>query len=92
MREGGPVNKIEEIKRKLYDRQDDLTERRREGILHQINREAKDSWEKPVEDPNMPYKMKTSLFKKFFIGAVIFFVCAIAFATFMFFNGSGAVS
>lgn len=88
-------NKIEDIKRKLYDRVDTTTHRHIEGMIHPQSFKVASSWQadsKQGEDFNKMKKPPTSIFKKFFIGAVIFFICALAFAVYMFSSGGASVS
>jgi hypothetical protein len=88
-------NKIEDIKRKLYDPNDKLMSHQREGILHPLKQEVSLDWK---EDDNKSDDMKNkhkkagvSIYKKFFIVAVIFFIGAIGFS-FLKFSNNTAVS
>ncbi len=89
-------NKIEDVKRRLYDPQAANINRAREGVLHQVNHEVETEWKtEPEIDPAIAMTMKkppTSIFKKFFIGTIIFFVGAIGFAAYMYLNGGVSVS
>jgi hypothetical protein len=90
-------NKIEDIKRHLYDREDTTTNRRREGVLHPVNHQVSDAWQqetKPtVDSPTEPMKKpRTSVFKKLFFASMAFFVVAIGFAFFMYLTGGASVS
>ena len=61
-------NKIEDIKRHLYDPNDKTTGRQREGILHQVNHKFNEEWQEEVVKP-VDNRIKTppvSIFKKFF--------------------------
>ena len=85
-------SKIEDIKRRLYDRVDSISKRTHEGVLHPIARQISSEWKKEEteKDNFMAQKLKKaplSIFAKFFIGACIFFVCAMLFAFFMFVGG-----
>ncbi|MEI6660103.1 MAG: hypothetical protein WCK91_01615 [bacterium] len=90
-------NKIEDIKRHLYDPQDTTTHRAHDGVLHRVDHDIAKSW-KPEKEPenealiHVMEKPPTSVFKKFFIGSIAFFVCAIAFAMYMFFGNNISVS
>lgn len=84
------MNRIEDIKRSLYNREEGNATRRKEGVLHQITRNVPNSWKGTEEDVNM--KKPSSFGKKFFMIAVLFFVVAVAFSLFMFFRGAGTVS
>lgn len=90
-------SKIEDIKRRLYDRDDTTANRIHENVLHPIYHDVKEEWEKEAAPTENFVKMKIkkapiSVFKKFFLGAVVFFICAIGFATYMFLGGSKTVS
>ncbi len=90
-------SRIEDIKRHLYDPVDTTTNRPHEGVLHPVSHPVPTSWQTNLDkgtDPvNSPMKKPpTSFFKKFFIGAVIFFIGAISFAAYMFLNGGTSVS
>lgn len=90
-------NKIEDVKRNLYDPNDKSMSHQREGILHQINHNVPLSWQdEPVkQEGEMKTKFKKphmSIFKKFFIVSVIFFVGALGFAFYRFSNNDSFVS
>jgi len=92
-------HKIEDIKSRLYDREDTVTNRHREGVLHPIEHAVDRAWKteaKPQIDnftlDNTMRKPRTSFFKKFFIGAIVFFMCALGFAGYMFYTGGVSVS
>jgi hypothetical protein len=91
-------SKIEDIKRRLYEREDTISERPREGVLHQVTHKAPEDWQggiKKADDSNQNKNMKkpsTSIFKYFFILAVVFFIAAIGYAIYMFSNGGVSVS
>jgi hypothetical protein len=90
-------SKIEDLKMRLYDLNDDTVDHPREGILHPVNHKISDGWESdlPKQEDNMKNKFKkppTSIFKKFFVVSVIFFVVAIGFAFYKFSNNDISVS
>ena len=92
-------HKIEDIKSRLYDREDTVTNRHREGVLHPINHKVDTIWKTDAVSPNNNFtletqmkKPRTSFFKKFFIGAVVFFICTLGFAGYMFYSGGASVS
>ncbi len=91
MLENERPSKIEDIKRRLYDRSDSVTHRHREGILHEIPHQVEDTWHTEGTFLSLS-KPHTSFFKKFFIGAIIFFVCALSYAGYKFYSGTGSVS
>lgn len=89
-------NRIEDIKRRLYDPKDTGVDRRHEGVLHPQNFKASKEWAPEVapgdNTTTSMKKQKGSFFKKFFITAVVFFVCAIGFAVYMYSSGGVSVS
>lgn len=89
-------NKIEDIKRELYD-PNDKGSHQREGILHQIKHDVPLAWQdEPVkQEGDMKIKFKKphmSVFKKFFIACAIFFVAAIGFTFYRFSSNDSSVS
>jgi hypothetical protein len=88
-------SRIEEIKRHLYDPKAENINTAREGVLHPVVHEVAQAWKAELQpDPaTMPMKKPpTSIFKKFFLGAVIFFIGALCFAGYMYINGTASVS
>lgn len=91
-------SRIEDIKRRLYDREDKVTNRPHAGTLHPVAHPVPTSWhgESESSDNTLPNtstkKPHTSVFKKFFFVALIFFIGAILFSTYMFLNGGVSVS
>jgi hypothetical protein len=90
-------NKIEDIKRHLYDRESTAVDRPHEGALHPVEHSVAKAWKPEVEAPNeailsVMKKPPMSIYKKFFIGAIAFFVCAIAFSLYMFYGNNLSVS
>ena len=97
MQEDGK-NKIEDVKRNLYDPADKSMTHQREGILHQINHDVSDKWKEenqPKPEDNMKSKFKKppmSIFKKFFIFSIIIFIGALGYAFYKFSNNDISVS
>ena len=91
MQESDFSHKIEDIKHHLYDPDNKATQRRREGILHTVKYKVADDWEKPLEEQKI-MKKKSKFFKKLFVIAIIFFVCALGFAGYKYFSGGSLVS
>jgi len=87
-------NKIEDIKRRLYEPNDTVTHRTKEGILHPVNHHVGQEWNNEELDNSMNKVKKPhmSIFKKFFIFAIVFFVGAMGFAGYMFYTGGTSVS
>lgn len=89
------LNKIEELKSKLFNKNYQTRIEHRESFPHFQKREVMDSWDKKknVESSfRENFFMKTSMFKKFFIFSIIFFVLALGYASYMFFAKSNTVS
>ncbi len=89
-------NRIEDIKRHLYDREDVTIARRTVGVLHPIAHKVSNTWQAAVGDSSKMTpplrKPPTSFFKKFFWGALIFFIGAVGFGAYMYFSGGISVS
>lgn len=90
-------SKIEDIKEHLYDPRDRVSGHYFEGNLHQVKYKVPGEWgkdnklnEKKEED--LMRKPKTSIFKIFFIFAIIFFIGALGFAYYKFQDGDVSVS
>ena len=95
LREDHEPEAIEELEQKLYSSDERKVPRKRPGVLHRVAFGSNASWteEKSTEHPQfMNYMPKTSIFKKFFVVAVVFFVAAMAFAAYMFLGGTNTVS
>ncbi|MCX6756009.1 MAG: hypothetical protein NTX85_01570 [Candidatus Nomurabacteria bacterium] len=92
MQENEKLNKIEEVKRKLYDRNTVISNHDRQGVLHQIpHQNISGNWQN--NDGNIMKKPPQSkFFKYFFITTIVFFIFAIFFAVYMFMQGSTSVS
>jgi hypothetical protein len=90
-------NKIEDIKRNLYDPNDKSMGHQREGVLHQISHKVNEEWKndeiKNYDNMNKKFKKPPmSIFKKFFITSIIFFVGALGFAFYKFSSNDVSVS
>ena len=89
------LNRIEELKSKLFNANYKTKIEHRDSFPHFQKREVMDSWGKK-EDTEPDFKenffMKTSMFKKFFIFSIAFFVLALGYASYMFFAKGNTVS
>ncbi len=94
MSENEYESKIEGLKRHLYDPVDTVSHRTHEGKLHQVNHNVEQEWrnEEINNALNTMKKPKPSFFKKFFIASIIFFIGALGYALYMFYNGDSSVS
>ncbi len=89
------LSKIEDLKNKLFSRNYQTKIEHRDNFSHQETKEVMDSWvvkEKSLSDFGENFFMKTSLFKKFFVFSVIFFILALLYGSYMFFAGGNTVS
>ncbi len=89
-----PHNRIEKLNRDLYVRNESKLRKMRPGVLTPESFNANKEWkEEPKKEKEEDMsKIQPSHFKKFFIGALIFFLIAIGFAVFKFFGGTNTVS
>ncbi len=86
-------NKIEDIKRRLYEPKDTVTHRTKENIIHNIDHKVEQNWKQEDENTsNKIRKPKTSIFKKFFIFSIVFFFLAIGVAFYLYSNNGTSVS
>lgn len=93
-------NKIEDIKRTLYDPNDKSTGHQREGILHNVSHNVSMDWDnnqntqtqKENNTKNKFRKPPMSIFKKFFIISFVFFIGALGFAFYKFSGDDTSVS
>src|SRR3989344_8253847 len=88
------LNRIEELKTKLSSRNFPTKLEHRDTFSHLRKLDVPDSWQKEETKYNTPEKffMKTSVFKKFFLFSVLFFVLALGYAAYTFFIGGNSVS
>jgi len=86
--DNGDSNRLEELKKRLYSRDERLIRKRREAVLHRENLSAPGSWSENTRPVNMSPKLKTRspIFKKFFILAAVFFLAAAGFTSLRFFT------
>ena len=92
------LNKIEELKGKLFSKNYKTeTEHRNRLVTHSNRSGISDVWENEKKETNpIPSRdkffMRTSIFKKFFIFSLIFFVLTLIYASYVFFAGGNTVS
>lgn len=92
---GEEKHKIEDVKMDLYDPNDHSIGHQHEGILHQVKHPVSVKWkDEPTKTENDMKNKKPplSIFKKFFILALIFFVGALGFAFYRFSVNDTSVS
>ena len=89
------LNRIEKLKTKLFSKNYQTKIEHRDSFPHFQGKEVMDFWQKR-EDTDSNFRenffTKTSLFKKFFIFSIVFFILAIGYASYMFFAKSNTVS
>ncbi len=89
------INKIEELKKRLFSKNEKLLHQRKPGVLHPSSYDVPESWN-VLDIKKAPLKRKFSLppsiFKKIFISSIVFFVIALIFAVVVFERGSNSVS
>jgi hypothetical protein len=92
--ESEKLNRIEDMKTKLNNKNYESRIEYRNNFNFKVNREVPDSWgdEKKESFFKENFFKKTSMFKKFFIYSIIFFILALAYASYMFFAGGNTVS
>src|ERR1035437_4008707 len=89
------LNRLEELKSKLFSKSYQTKIEHRDSYSHLKTDEVVDSWqnkEKPESNMSEKFFMKTSLFKKFFIFSIVFFVLVLGYAAYVFFAGGNTVS
>jgi len=88
------LNRLEELKSKLFSKNYKMPDLIHGGFSRQPKKDVPDSWVKKETETESEEKFftKTSMFKKFFIFSIIFFVLALGFALYMFLGGGNTVS
>src|SRR3989338_532716 len=95
--EGNKLNRIEELKSKLFSKNYQVKIEHRDNFSHLNRQEIPDAWESGARViPGSIYKdrffMKTAIFKNFFIFSLVFFVLTLGYASYVFFAGGNNVS
>lgn len=91
----GKLNKIEEMKNRLFSKNFQTRPEHRDVFSKSDNREVMDSWvtkDNNTTQMTQNFFMHTSLFKRFFIYSLVFFVLALCYGGYMFFLGGNTVS
>ncbi len=92
------LNRIEDLKTKLFSKNYQAGTEHRDKFTHFKKSDIPDVWEngKKAEKDSVfrPENLfrRTSLFKNFFIGSLVFFILTIGYAAYMFFAGGNTVS
>ena len=93
--ESEKLNRIEDMKTKLNNKNYEARDERHNSFVYKEDRDVPDTWSEGVKggfNSQDNFFKKTSMFKKFFIYSIIFFVLAVAYASYMFFGGGNTVS
>ncbi len=94
--EGEKLNRIEDMKVKLNNKNYEALHEFHNSFIYKNDRDVPDSWGDRKSNNFLDFKnnffKKTSMFKKFFTYSIIFFVLALAYASYMFFAGGNTVS
>ncbi len=90
-------SRLDDLNDKLYLNDQDLLPKKKQGILRRVEPIVSRGWENTQEKAEkvraeLVNKKNTPLFKKFFIGALIFFALAVTVGFFRFFSGGNTVS
>ncbi|MCE9549210.1 DUF11 domain-containing protein [Candidatus Nomurabacteria bacterium] len=88
------LNRVEELKTKLFSKNFQMKIEHRDNFTHLEKKDVPDSWND--ESQSHPFGGKfftqTSVFKRFFIFSISFFLLAVAYASYTFFIGGNTVS
>lgn len=95
-KEKDKLHRLEELKSQLWSNNYQTRIEHHSFFPKKNNEDIPESWEKgeledEIKEQNK-FLMKTSVFKKFFIFSIIFFILAIGYAAYMFFVGGNTVS
>ncbi len=96
--DGDKLNRIEELKTKLFSKSYRTKIEHRDTFTHFDIKDVPDSWGngRGAPDDSMTFQdkffMKTSIFKNFFIFSFIFFLFTLGYASYVFFAGGNTVS
>lgn len=89
------LNRLEELKSKLFSKNYQTQIEHRDSFSRLNKKEVLDAWtaKERIEPGNKnSFFMKTSMFKKFFVFSISFFVLAMGYAAYVFFVGGNTVS
>lgn len=91
------LNRIEELKAKLFSKNYQTRIEHRDKLSHLDTKNIPDEWKDDQKDDSdlsssKKLFLKTSVFKKFFIFSIIFFILTLGYASYVFFAGGNTVS
>src|SRR3990167_1629357 len=96
--DGNKLNRIEELKSKLFSKNYQTKIEHRDSFTHFNRKDIPDSWEggKKTETESSflrdRFFMKTPIFKNFFIFFFVFFFLTLGYASYVFFGGGNSFS
>jgi hypothetical protein len=87
-------SRIERLKERLYSPKSKNMVPKPRGVIYEDQHVVSTAWQKdtPAVAKKRKNILENTMFRTFFIGAMIFFVLALGFGAFMFFGGSNTVS
>ncbi len=88
------LNRIEELKRKLYSKDQSSLRPRPLGVLHKKRFDTPEEWGELPKEPEHKsrFTLPTSVFKKMLYASLIFLLCAVGFTYYMFNSNSRSIS
>jgi hypothetical protein len=92
---GDKNSRLEALKRKLFSRNEALIRKPKDATFTQQSFGVNETWTEPEmknKKPVINFRAPSSLFKKFFIGAVLFSVLGVIYAFVMLYAGENTVS
>ena len=97
MNDGDKLNRIEELKGKLFSKNYKTKIEHRDRFSHTSRKDIPDTWENgKKETDSVSYQdkffVRTSVFKNFFIFSLVFFILTLLYASYIFFAGGNIVS
>ncbi len=94
MENNDELNKLADLNRKLYSTNPDAIKKRPHRMLRPVEYIIPRAWafKKNVQDIEQKLTVRQPILKKFFLGSLIVFFCALLFAGFMFYRGTRTIS
>ena len=96
LNDGDKLNRIEELKSKLFSKNYQTKIEHQDNFTHLSNKnDVPDFWQDNTRkrfNSGEKFFMKTPIFKNFFIFSVVFFILTLGYASYVFFVGSNTIS
>ncbi len=87
------IDHIAELQKRLYTRDPDNAPKRKYGILHPIKTSAQSTWgETELPEEKVVHHRTARGYKRFFVGALLFFLAALGVALFSLYRGALTLS